>query len=231
MKKIITLIILLVMITANTTCVSKQHIGDIITFGELQWRIIDKKDRNILIISEHIIEQRPYNDIWRDVTWENCSLREYLNNDFFNNQFALEEQARIVDTRNTSHKNPWYDIEEGNQTVDKIFLLSLEEVVKYFGDSRSLEYRKAWEVDLENSTKSNLIFVESPYGYLIRDRFNEARQAIDENGEERSWWLRSPGRNTRDATMVNYTGFVIVAGVTVTLETGGVRPAMWIKNN
>ena len=62
------------------------------------------------------------------------SCAETIHSAFFNT-FTDEERSRILprDVHNTD--NGWFWIRGGNDTVDYIFLLSIEEVVRYFGDS------------------------------------------------------------------------------------------------
>jgi len=100
-------------------------------------------------------------------------LRQYLNEEFYD-MFSVEEKARIVETIIQNNKKSWYNIEGGNTTNDKIFLLSLDEVVKYFGDSGWLRSRP---LDARR----------------IDDQFNSARIARGINDTDSWWWLRSPG--------------------------------------
>ena len=58
-------------------------IGEVISFGGYNWRILDIKNNAALIITEYIIEQRAYHDVYKDITWAGCSLRKYLNGEFY----------------------------------------------------------------------------------------------------------------------------------------------------
>ena len=49
--------------------------------------------------------------------------------------FRDEDRDRIIQVRNTNEKNQWFDTPGGNPVFDRIFLLSIAEVVEYFGDS------------------------------------------------------------------------------------------------
>lgn len=71
-------------------------IGDTISFGDYIWKILDIVDNKALITTEYVIERRPYNDELKEITWENCSLREYLNNEFYNS-FTEREKDTIID--------------------------------------------------------------------------------------------------------------------------------------
>ncbi|GHV39484.1 hypothetical protein FACS189490_03170 [Clostridia bacterium] len=59
------------------------EIGAVLPFGGYNWRVLDIKDNADLLITENIIEQRPYHNAYKDITWAECSLREYLNGEFY----------------------------------------------------------------------------------------------------------------------------------------------------
>ena len=180
-----------------------------IKFGGYDWRVLDIQNNQALLLSESILEKRLYNDKKTDITWENCTLRNYLNNDFYN-KLTDSDKGRIVKKTIPNKDNQWYGTSGGKDTPDHIFLLSLEEVVQYFGDSGQLK----------NKNPNNK--------YLIDDEYNEKRIAKDTSGAAAWWWLRSPGGNTRIAADVNEGGFVFMSGDGVS-ASGGVRPALWLN--
>lgn len=59
-------------------------IEDKIQFGKYVWRVLAIEDDRALIITDKIIEQRPYHNKYVDITWADSSLREYLNTEFYN---------------------------------------------------------------------------------------------------------------------------------------------------
>lgn len=81
------------------------------------------------------MELRPYHTSAEDITWMNCELRKYLNGAFLDS-FSEEDKSKIVPTTIKNYDNLWFGTIGGDDTVDNIFLLSIEEVIcKYFGDS------------------------------------------------------------------------------------------------
>lgn len=40
-----------------------------LSFGGYNWRVLDIQNNTALIITEDIIEQRPYHDAYKDITW------------------------------------------------------------------------------------------------------------------------------------------------------------------
>ncbi len=199
-------------------------IGCKIKLGKYEWIVLDIQEDKVLIITDEIIEQRSYHNAYQNITWEECSLRKYLNNEFYGS-FNESEKDNIILITNKNPNNEWYGTPGGKKTQDYIFLLSLEEVCKYFGDSTHLLYNKG------NKQR---------YWFERKDINNEKRLAIlhGRNGCW-WWWLRSPGRNNVKAVYIFGTdGNIGIQGNNVLKGniadgrcTGGVRPAMWIKNN
>ena len=181
-------------------------------FGGYEWRVLDVQGDNVLIITEDVVELRPYNKTQTNVTWETCDLREYLNSDFLNT-FSGEEQGIILETQIDNPNNLRCGTPGGNNTMDKVFLLSLNEADKYFGDTGDY---------LQMSDMSPFWFSNS---------FNSSRSAIYD-GDSHWWWLRSPGNNSASAARVGDSGsddgFVHVYGYMVGTNDGGVRPALWV---
>ena len=102
--------------------------GSSLSFGEYTWKVLEIKNGAALIMTENMVEQYPYHDHAGAVTWENCALRRYLNNDFYA-RFSMEEQAKIMPVCNKNDGNQWDGSCGGADTTDYIFLLSIEEVV------------------------------------------------------------------------------------------------------
>ncbi|MCL2080093.1 MAG: DUF6273 domain-containing protein [Oscillospiraceae bacterium] len=183
---------------------SNQHI----TLAGIDWRVLAVENNKLLLISEKILEERLYHDDDEDITWEKCTLRKYLNGEFYNKLGAAK--AAIAETRNDNPKNPWYGTNGGNATTDKVFLLSLDEVCRYFGDSTA---------ELRNVRKD---------AYYFSDK-NSANRIAKYGNEADWWWLRSPGGRSIPAASVASDGRVDVRGGGVDLGDSGVRPALWLN--
>jgi len=197
-------------------------VGSTITFGAYDWRVLEVKNGKALLIAQDITHvNMPYNEEWVDVTWETCTLRKWLNEEFYNS-FSAEEQRQIVPTAVTNDKNQWYGTDGGKTTQDRIFLLSIAEVVKYFGDSG----------DLRNERRNDSDGELDDNGYYLDDEYNNERIAFY-GGESAWWWLRSPGGLSSSAAFVFLDGRVFVTGSSVKFATDlanvGVRPALWLN--
>ena len=98
----------------------------------IEWIVLDKQGNKILLFSKYILDCKFYNDAFWGCTWEDCSLRKWLNDDFYNKAFNNSEQKKIQDMTVINNDNEDYDVEGGNDTIDKIFCLSIDEVKTYF---------------------------------------------------------------------------------------------------
>lgn len=109
---------------------NSKNVGDTLTFGkydskEMEWKVIDKKDGKLLITTKNSYFSEPYNDESNaDTSWEESSLREYLNSSFYKSNFNKSEQALIFEAK--------IETKDENSTNDKIFILSKDEANKYF---------------------------------------------------------------------------------------------------
>jgi len=117
-------------------------IGDIIQFGEYEWRVLDVQDSNAFLLSDSLLEQRPYHANGGDITWEHSSLRAYLNSEFYNN-FSEAERELIIETTVINHDHP-QGTPGGNDTVDRIFLLSIDEAEQNLPELSRISGQGLW---------------------------------------------------------------------------------------
>jgi len=189
-------------------------IGNIVKFGFCNWRVLDMHDGRALLLSDKIVEQKEYHEKYEPVTWESCTLRKYLNGEFYN-QFSENERLQIAETVIPNKENQWFNFGSSGDTEDKIFLLSIEETVRYFGDSGQLRGKNP-------NTK-----------YYIDDAFNDTRKALLlGNNADSCWWLRTSGNSLNFAASVTANGRISVSGDFVNRNNtfeGGIRPALWLK--
>ena len=160
------------------------------------------------MISDKAIDCRPYNSSNTKVTWETCSLRKWLNVTFLKAAFSSAEQTMIADTNVSADRNPEHSTDPGNATTDKVFLLSIDEVNKYF---KSDETRKCVPTD-----------------YTIANRIGTSSGITKDGIATCLWWLRTPGVYQRSAAEVYSDGSIVYKGSHVDNFSVGIRPAMWI---
>ncbi len=177
---------------------------------DIEWLVLDKKNKKVLIISKYALDCQPYNKPYTYVTWEKCFLRTWLNETFLNNAFSTEEQKKIATTNVSADKNPEYNTNPGKATKDKVFLLSIKEAEKYFTN--------------DESRKCALTAYAKAQKAYTSDKYKTA------SGKATCWWwLRSPGNTQYLAADVYGDGSVHCSGYTVyDTSYDAVRPALWI---
>lgn len=178
---------------------------------DIEWLVLAKEDNSILVTSKYALDCKQYNTNTEAVTWETCSLRAWLNGDFYNEAFNAEQQASIAETTVTADNNPNYNTDPGNDTLDKIFLLSISEAEKYFATD---EDRKCVPTDYT----------------IAQGAYTSSKYQVGDKATC-SWWLRSPGRSVDSAVPVPGGGSVFYIGGYVYIDYITVRPAMWITLN
>lgn len=200
-----------------TECMASQYknveTGDYIEFGNyeqdneesngkesIEWLVIEKQEDKIFIVSKYALDCAPYNVNDKDITWEECSLRSWLNNDFINNAFSATEKTIIQSTKVIND-----NVEGGNDTTDNVFLLSISEAEKYF------------------KTEQERICKSTTYAA------NKTTDDYDMGFDTCWWWLRSSGKYGNYASGVNYIGSINDFGDNVYNEKYFVRPALWIS--
>ena len=176
---------------------------------DIEWQVLDIKDGKMLLVSRYALDCQPYNTELTDVTWETCTLRNWLNNTFYSGTFTEDERALIADSTVYAQANPQYNTDPGNDTTDKVFLLSINEVEEYFS--------------------SNEERMCVPTAYAIANGAYTS-DTYEKGGEATCWWwLRSPGIDQGYAAFVDYDGSVPYYGLTVNIDRDAVRPALWIN--
>ena len=199
---------------------SEAEIGSSVFFGayeqdndasdgkeDIEWIILAKEGDRALVISKYALDAKQYDLSKSDVTWETCTLRAWLNGPFLS-AFRAEERNCILDAAVTADTNPSHSTPPGNDTTDKLFLLSVTEVDRYFNSD---EARKC-----------------EPTAYAKAHDVWKSSPKITDGRVTCWWWLRSPGSLSDHAVLVRPHGSLEIDGRGVYNILGGVRPAMWI---
>ncbi len=183
------------------------QVGELFTFGHypqgpngevepITWRVLKRDSNSLLVISDKGLDAKPYNEVFSDVTWADCTLRHWLNEKFFNRAFSEQEQS-LIKTSNVSNN-------AGPSTADRIFLLSVDEAQNLFADCKARE-AKLTEYAIKNHACTE---IDGPY----------AGNAW--------WWLRSHGNDINYAAGVSFDGSINDDGHRVVGDQGCIRPAL-----
>ena len=193
---------------------SEYKVGKTIEFGNypqdkdgtekpIEWIVMKNEGNQVLLLSKYVLDAKSYNEEWEDVTWETSDIRQWLNNEFYTAAFNKSEKAKIQTSLIKNEDNSEHGTSGGNDTEDKVFLLSEKEAETLFSN------------DDERIAKATE-YAEKSGVYV-----NEEKAAY--------WWLRSPGDSGDDAAEVIYSGWVYRDGNYVDDSSGGVRPALHLN--
>ena len=206
---------------AGVTLQAKFMVGSYVTLGSypqtqkgndktpIEWLVLESDGETALLISRYALDCKPYNEKCESTTWEKCTLRGWLNNEFYNRAFSTEEKQYILQSDVSADKNPKYSTNPGNAAKDNVFLLSFVEANKYF---KSDDARKCAPTDYAIQQ-----------GASISDSYKvEGRKAC-------WWWLRLPGDNCDIAAFYYYFSSFHDLGYGVSYSGYAVRPCVRVR--
>lgn len=173
----------------------------------LDWVILERRNGMALLMCTRGLEPMAYSAAKKDVTWENSDVRAWLNSEFIDSAFTAWEQEMILETVVKNPANPTNGTEGGNDTVDRVFLLSVDEAQYYFQDDDDRDF-------------SHSAYAGAKGALSKRGRTSDSLT---------SWWTRTPGSSQSQAVAVNISGTMPEDGLAVTRRDICVAPAMWVR--
>ena len=146
--------------------------GDTIYFGThnekpIAWKILKTESNKMLLITEKPIAQKPFTDDIKKVTWETSSLRTWLNEEFINS-FSVDQQNQILST-------------DAGTTKDKVFLLSVDEIVNLAKKVRFSTEEEWWT----RTSAENGIKYMTATGWVI----SKGDQVVRDKGVRPTIWI------------------------------------------
>lgn len=203
-----------------------QSNGD--TKDPIKWRVLSNADGRLFLLSDQNLDVFQYHTDQEDVTWETSTMRSWLNgydaskntggstgidytgDNFLDNAFSDKEQNAIAETAvvNDDNKDDTYGTngDGGNDTTDRIFLLSIAEA-----DNRSY-FPKGYNSRFSTNTA------------YVADG-GKSGKGMNAANEADRWWLRSPGFNNKMAASIDEEGVELYEGNPVNNKATAVRPA------
>ena len=188
-------------------------------YEPIEWRVLSNNNGELFLLAEKNLDVQQYHTSQSSVTWEGSTMRSRLNgygstanianadysgsgNNFIGKAFNSAEQAAIGATLVQNSNNPSFGTSGGNDTMDKIFLLSIAEA-----NDAAYGFTNNGDRRAVNT------------GYLAAHNGMYAEGAVD------FWWLRSPGSSNLRAAIVSDSGTIGLAGSDVSSGVYAVRPA------
>lgn len=168
-------------------------------YEPIKWRVIKCENGEALLLSDIVLDKQKYNKRLKKVTWEKSTLRKWLNKKFMNRAFSSSEQEAIRTTKVINEDNYYYKTDGGNDTLDKIYLLSLSET----DEEKEYGFTDSYGMTIKYSNYADLC----DYQY---------------------WWLRTPGEKNISAAAVDMSGKAYGGGGESDMELG-IRPVLHLN--
>ena len=168
-------------------------------YEPIKWRVIKCENGEALLLSDIVLDKQKYNKRLKKVTWEKSTLRKWLNKKFMNRAFSSSEQEAIRTTKVINEDNYYYKTDGGNDTLDKIYLLSLSET----DEEKEYGFTDSYGMTIKYSNYADL----DDYQY---------------------WWLRTPGEKNISAAAVDMSGKAYGGGGESDMELG-IRPVLHLN--
>lgn len=181
----------------------------------IKWRVLSNDGSTLFVAADKGLDCKDYHDPGGDITWENGTLRNWLNSSFYSTAFSSMEQGAVVSQNVINEDNPMYGTEGGNNTMDKVYLLSI-------GEAANPTYGFCENYESESVSRQ---LKTSDYAHA-RGVYNVYNSRYAGNG---LWWLRSPGYVTISAASVTSNGYVHRTGTSVNTSRAAVVPALHIN--
>lgn len=187
--------------------------GSFVTFGlyeqdgnflngpeEIEWIVLENSWNKLTLISRFALDIQPYNNTLKATTWETCTLRTWLNNDFLCTAFnSVERDIIVISAVNNANPKAYFDTIVGNNTKDKIYLLSTQECSDFF------------------PTEENRKCLPTPYA--------KQQGALLREGDTTLWWLRTIGYSQIQSAYVA-EGEILVSGAANDSQYITIRPVL-----
>jgi len=141
---------------------------------------------------------------------------------------AIDNRSEGYVSTNGSQVKPL----QGKETIDKVFLLSTDEVKEYYPKiiKTAEEYCEWCRDNSFNLGVTKEEILTGRFSNWFPETLPMVEDAIACNGKETwRWWLRSPGGPDARAAIVNGVGILYLFGDYVYSAKGGVRPALWLN--
>ncbi len=88
----------------------------------IKWRVLDNDGSSLFLVADYGLDCKNYNEDCFPVvpyTWENCTLRNWLNSDFYRTAFSSEEQKAIIKQSISNKDNSDYKSSLGNSIANR----------------------------------------------------------------------------------------------------------------
>ena len=186
---------------------------------DIEWLVLDRDGTKLLLITKQVIDCYPFQRYDRrhdNVAWNTSVLRSWLNGEFSDIAFDKGERLFLVRTRVRADQTP-YSTSSDPDTIDRVFVLSVQEAQKYFPDEESrkctaTQYAVEFGAYQSSKGKSSIWWLRTPGGQTITEMLDEGAVPVSSR-----------------VACVGTNGAIITVGHDVHTRGYGVRPVIWVN--
>lgn len=188
---------------------------------KIKWRVLSVNGNDAFLLADKCLDAGAYHDEYESITWENCTLRKWMNGSFYSNAFSSSrERQAIYNTRVRNESNPYYGTTGGNDTNDYVFLLSISEASN-----------TSYGFDNDFMAKSKTRCAQCTNYAISKGASVSSDSEFKNNGD---WRLRTPGETMSFGlrTYIAYCskkGYGIESGGSCTMTDYAIRPALHLN--
>lgn len=176
--------------------------GDASSKEAISWTVLKVEEGRALLLADYCLMHTGFHDSYEEFTWEDSDMRDKLNKDFYLAAFSDGEKELIESVTLDNGENYIFSLGAGNETTDKVFLLSLDEA------------KELLTADVIKGVPTEAV---------------KKSADLTHGKSSCNWWLRTQGSTNMKAVVVGYNEVINFPGLRGDIAEAGVRPAVWYK--
>ena len=206
-------------------------------YRPIRWRIIEANGDNLTLMADRLMDCSPYHTEAVDVTWQNSTVRSFLNgydsdanlagisyaepqDSFYGTAFSDPEKAAVLPTAVENKNNYYFGTDCGEDTEDYVYLLSEAEVFA----SDAAERHGFFPGDgIDDPARR---FRPTVYA-MARGTWYSPVESYRGNG---FWFMRTSGYTPANVTYICDFGYIYNRGTYVTCNDSGLLPIIQIDS-
>ena len=185
-------------------------------YKPIKWRVVKIRGTQATLLADRMPDSHPFHSREEDTDWGRCSLRQWLNSEFVGRAFSAEEREAIVETINDNDPNSYYGTSCGQSTLDKVFILSANEI---YASPTATAYGFYAGSGIDDPAKR---FRSTLYAKCRGAWWS----TVDAYRGNSFWMMRTSGYTNANAAYVCDFGYLYVRGTSVTCDDAAVLPAI-----
>lgn len=182
----------------------------------IKWKVLQKDEQSLLLLADKGMDCKNYHEKEANVTWETSDLRKWLNSNFYSVAFDENEQNAMIEQTLVNEKNGFKNTPGGNDTLDKVYLLSLSDV-----SNKSYGY-------CSNPLVGSASRWQLPTDYTVARGAEAAGSNLTDGKKNCWWWLRTPGESQKKVVNIGNDGHAAEIGSWCESSTISVCPVIKI---